>query len=41
VEGIIFGRPQLAKLLGLGNTGPPCSLMFVEKLELVSNAKGS
>jgi hypothetical protein len=41
VEGIIFGIPQLTKFLGMGTTGPPCSLMSTEKLELISNAKGS
>jgi hypothetical protein len=41
VEGIIFGIPQLTKFLGLGTTSPPCSLMPIDKLELVSNAKGS
>jgi hypothetical protein len=41
VGGIISGRPQPTKFSGMGTTGPPYSLMSVEKSKLASNAKGS
>jgi hypothetical protein len=41
VEEIIFGGPQPTKLLGFDISGLLYSLMFVQRLGLVSNARNS